>query len=534
MTSRAANGTDGRTDPQASGLTRREFSAGLTALGVATAGGVLAGAPRAASAQAAPRKGGRIRAAFDSTSAKDTLDPAKTLTTLDLGRATLTYNRLIEVAPDGKLRPGLAEWESNKAGDEWVLKLRQGVTFHNGKTLTAQDVVYTIRRVLDPNTASAARVQLAEVDGNALKADDARTVRIKLTAPNADLPVLLTLYHLHVVPDGHTDFSKPVGTGPFACKSFEPGVNAVHVRNSNYWKGDGKPYLDQVDTIGVPDPTARFNALLAGDIQTMTKLDASLLARAKGMQGVDVVSVPGPSHATYPMRSDAPPFDNNDVRLAMKYAVDRKKLLELAYAGQGVVAHDHPVPPFDPFHCADVPARPYDPDKVKFHLKKAGHENTVFELHTSTAVQGGVDAANVFAEMANKAGAKVKVVQAPADGYWAAVWMKKPWAMSFWWGRPSADSVMSVTYLSGGKWNEGAWNNSRFDQILKEARAITDTARRRQLYCDAQRMLSDEGPSLIPVFINWLDAKASKLKGIVNHPMGPLGWYLWDGAWLDA
>jgi len=346
-----ADRLDERPQAAVKGLTRRDFGRGVTAAAITVTTTGLIGAPRSAPAQG-PKRGGRIRAAWDSTSAKDTLDPAKTLTSLDLGRATLTFNRLIEVAPDGKLQPGLAEWEGNKAGDEWVLKLRQGVTFHNGKPLTAKDVAYTIRRVLDANTGSAARVQLAEVDGEALRADDARTVRIKLTAPNADLPVLLTLYHLHVVPEGHTDFLKPIGTGPFVCKSFEPGVNAVHVRNPNYWKGDGKPYLNEIETIGIPDPTARFNALLAGDIQTMTKLDASLLARAKGLKGVDVLSVPGPSHATYPMRCDAAPFDNNDVRLAMKYAVDRPKLLELAYAGQGVVAVDHPVPPFDPFHGA--------------------------------------------------------------------------------------------------------------------------------------------------------------------------------------
>ena len=284
-----------------------------------------------------------------------------------------------------------------------------------------------------------------------------------------------------------------------------------------------------------PSVFPRFNSLVAGDIQAMTKLDAILLARAKTMQGVDVLSVPGPSHATYPMRSDAPPFDNNDVRLAMKYAIDRKKILELAYAGQGVIGNDQPVPAFDPYFRADIPAKPYDPDKVKFHLKKAGAENTVFELYTATSIQGGVDAANIYAEQANKAGAKIKVVQAPADGYFFnSIWMKKPWAMSFWWGRPTADSVMSVTYLSDAKWNEGAWKNPKFDQILKDARGITDVAKRKQLYCDAQRILADEGPTVIPVFFNWLDAKSPKLKGIVNHPLGPLGWYLWDGAYLDA
>jgi peptide/nickel transport system substrate-binding protein len=266
----------------------------------------------------------------------------------------------------------------------------------------------------------------------------------------------------------------------------------------------------------------------------MTKLDASLLARAKTIPTIEVMSTPGPAHATYPMRSDAAPFDNNDVRLAMKYAVDRKKLLELAYAGQGSVAFDTPVPPFDQFFNSELPARPYDPDKVKFHLKKAGQENATFELYTSTAVAGGVDAANVYAEMANKAGAKVKVVQAPADGYWSATWMKKPWAMSFWWGRPTADSVMSIVHSSEAKWNEGAWKNPKFDQLLKDGRSNTDFAKRKQYYWEAQKLLYDEGPTLIPVFTNWVDGKSAKLKGITPHPMGSLGLFWWDAAWLET
>jgi len=525
-------GSDGRNWS----VTRRTFNSGVAAIGMAAAtGGMIAGDPSPALAQAAPKKGGKIKAAMDSTSAKDTLDPSKSVSILELCRATLTYNRLIDMTPDGKLSPGLVEsWESNKAADDWVLKLRKGVTFHNGKSFGAADVIYTLRRVMDPKTASPSRVLLTDIDPDGLKAEDEQTVRIKLASPNANLAEALTVYHLHVVPDGFTDFLKPIGTGPFVCKSFEPGVNHVGVRYPNYWRGDGKPYLDEVETIGIPDPTSRFNALLAGDIHAMNKLDTSLIARAKGIPDVDLLSLPGPAHATFPMRCDTPPFVKLEVRQALKYAVDRAKLLELAYANQGVVANDQPVPPFDPFYNPEVKPTPYDPDRVKSLLKSAGHENTVFELYTSTAVAGGMDAANVYAEMANKAGAKVKVIQAPADGYWSATWMKKPWAMSFWWGRPAAGTALELVYTSDAKWNEGAWKNPKFDQILKEARSITDFDRRKPLYWEAQQLLSDDGPSLIPVFSNWVDAKSAKLKGIVNHPYGPLGWFLWDGAWLDT
>jgi peptide/nickel transport system substrate-binding protein len=520
-------------DPRKPGLSamlsRRQVAAGI-ALGLALP---TLGLGRAAFAQT-PSKGGVFRVACDSSSAKDTMDPAKTISVIDLCRATQVYNRVIDIAPDGSLLPALAEsWEGNATNDEWVIRLRSGVTFHNGKTLEAQDIIYTLQRVLNPDTASGARVLIGDVDGAALKADDKQTLRIKLTSPNADFPSLLALYQLHIIPDGYTDFSNPDGTGPFVTQSFEPGVGAVFVRNANYWKSD-VPYLDEVHTIGIADPTARFNALLAGDVHAITKLDANLVKQAKSLPDITVLSTPGPAHATYPMRSDAPPYDNNDVRLALKYAVDRQKLLELAYGGQGVVGYDHPVPSFSPYFNTDLPLRAYDPDKAMFHLKKAGAEQTVFELTTSTIIQNGVEAATLFAEMANKAGVKVTVVQAPADGYWSATWMKKPLAMSTWWGRPTIDSTLSVAYASDAKWNEGAWKNEAFDSILKQARSAPDFDTRKRLYWDAQQILADEGPSVIPVFMNWLDGTAATVRGLEPHPMGNLGWFKWEQVWLDA
>jgi peptide/nickel transport system substrate-binding protein len=511
---------------------RRRFNATIAAFGALAIGS--SSLPLRSAMAHTPKRGGILKVGCDSSSAKDTMDPAKTISVIDLCRATQVYNRLVEIAPDGHLQPGLAEsWEGNATGDEWIVRLRKGVTFHNGKQFGAEDVIYTIRRVLDPEVGSGARVLIADIDGAALKAEDGHTVRIKLTSPNADLPSLLALYQLHVIPDGHVDFAKPVGTGPFVTRSFAPGVGAVFTRNANYWKSD-LPYLDEIHTIGIPDPTARFNALLAGDVHAITKLDANLVQRAKTMSEIAIFSTPGPAHATYPMRSDAAPFDSNDVRLALKHALDREKLLELAYAGQGKLGYDHPVPAFSPFYCNEIPLRPYDPDKAKYHLKKAGYEAATFELVTSTIIQNGVEAATIYAEMASKAGVNIKVVQAPADGYWSATWMKKPWAMSTWWGRPTIDSTLGVAYASDAKWNEGAWSNPKFDQILKEARAITDFDRRKQLYWDAQHMLADEGPSVIPVFMNWLDATSAKVKGIESHPMGNLGWFLWDKVWIAA
>jgi peptide/nickel transport system substrate-binding protein len=136
--------------------------------------------------------------------------------------------------------------------------------------------------------------------------------------------------------------------------------------------------------------------------------------------------------------------------------------------------------------------------------------------------------------MASKAGIKMMVVQAPADGYWSATWMKKPLAMSTWWGRPTIDATLSVAYASDAKWNEGAWKNENFDVLLKQARSAADFDTRKQLYWDAQHLLSEEGPSSIPVFMNWLDATAATVRGLEPHPMGNLGWFKWEQVWLDA
>lgn len=507
------------------GLTRRVFNAGLASsalLPLATP--VLA---------QTPKRGGRLKAAFDTGGPKDTLDPSKAVTAMDIGRSILLHNRLVEVDSELALRPGLAEsWEANSDATEWTLALRKGVEFHDGRSFTAKDVLWTIRRVLDPATVSSARSLIADIDGDALRADGDHTVRIKLKAPNADLPMLLYLFQMQIVPDGHIDFTKPVGTGPFKFKEFTPGINAVFERNPNYWRADA-PLLDEVETIAIPDGVARVNALLAGEVHLVNKFDPKLMDRLKDDPSAQVISTPSPAHVTFPMRADTAPFTDPNVRNALKLLVEREKFVQIAYNGQGVVANDHPIPPFDPFYCSELPIRPYDPEQAKFLLNKAGLGGTTFELFTSDAPFGGVTAALVYAEMATKAGVNVKVVRSPNDGYYDEVYMKKPWCVSFWYGRPTADLMFATAYSSTAKWNESFWQRPAFDALLVEGRKTTDFAKRKQIYWDAQKMLHDDGSVVIPCFTNWLDGQASSVRGLTPHPLGAMGWFNWENVWLD-
>ena len=218
----------------------------------------------------------------------------------------------------------------------------------------------------------------------------------------------------------------------------------------------------------------------------------------------------------------------------MKSAVDRERYAELVFQGYAAPGRDHPIPEHDPMHCDDIPIPQFDPEKAKYYLKQAGQENTVFEISASDANGGGMNANLVLAEMANEAGINVKVKRVPTDGFWSDVWMKAPWTVSTWYGRPTAVMALTVTYASTAPWNESYWKRPDFDALLKEASATTDFDKRREILCAAQRMLAYEGSTVIPVFNNWIDARHDKVQGIVPHPDGFLGWMQWNDVWLKS
>ena len=210
------------------------------------------------------------------------------------------------------------------------------------------------------------------------------------------------------------------------------------------------------------------------------------------------------------------PYDNNDVRLGLKYAIDRKQLVDKILRGYGYLGNDHPIPRNNQYYASELPQRQYDPDKAKFHMKKAGQLDRVFKLHAADAAYpGAVDASVLIREHAAKAGIKVKVVREPDDGYWENVWMKKEWAQCYWSGRPTADWMFSIAYAAKANWNDAKWNHPKFNELLKAARAELDNKKRRELYVECQRIVRDEGATVVPAFALQLSA-ASKKMGFKN------------------
>jgi peptide/nickel transport system substrate-binding protein len=508
-------------------LNRRDALIGAAALGLA---GV---APRLAAAQGGPKKGGTLRLGMSGGASSDSLDPRTFTDWVPVNIGYAIMNGLVEVDEKNQAVPELlASWEAKPGAATWVFEVRKGVTFHNGKTLDADDIIYSIN-LHRGETKSAAKAVLADI--TEIKKLDANRIEITLASGNADLPYILTDYHLMVVPAGFTDFARPIGTGGYKFELLEPGVRAVVKGSGNYWKS-GRANADAVEFLVINDTMARTNALISGQVDAVNRLDArtvDLLARNSAIQ---VVRSQAGQHAVFVMNATTAPFADANVRLALKYAIDRQKLIDTVLKGYGTVGNDHPIPRTNPYHAADLPQHAFDPDKAKFHLKQAGLSELKVTLQVSEAAfTGATDAATLYQQAAGKAGVTLEVKREPSDGYWDNVWMKAPFCASYWGGRPTADQMLSIAYLSSAKWNDSAWKRPDFDKLVVAARAELDQAKRKQLYVDAQTMIHQDGGVLIPMFIDYLEAGSKKVKGMAPHPMFDFsGARLAEKVWLEG
>ena len=397
----------------------------------------------------------------------------------------------------------LAEsFEASPDARVWTFELHKGVEFHNGKTLEAEDVVYSINHHRGPDTKSVATGMTDPIDE--VKADGKHTVVFTLSGGNADFAFGLSDYHLPVAPAGTTgaEWEKGIGTGAFALESFEPGVRSLAKRNPNFWK-DGRGHFDEVETIVINDNTARTSAMQTEEIDVMNRCDLKTVHLLEQDPNIAIKNVAGMKHITMAMSCDRQPFSNNELRLAVKFAIDREHIVKAILRGYGQVGNDHPIATVQRYHAGDdIPQRQYDPDRAKYHLNRADVGNK-FELNVSTAAfQGAVDMAVLYKEHAAECGIEVEIVRWPPDAYWGEVLGKKNWLFSFWSGRPTADWIFSLGYAKGAKWNFSQWENDRFNELLILGRAELDEQKRRDIYVEMQRLSRDDGGRIIPIFLN--------------------------------
>ncbi|QGX97669.1 ABC transporter substrate-binding protein [Roseovarius faecimaris] len=464
-------------------------------------------------AKAEPKRGGKFRLGAHDGNTSDTHDPGTyvTFSMIQLAHTFRAYLTLIE--PDGSLGPDVAtEWAASPDAKEWTFKINPNATFHSGAKVTANDVIASMNHHRGENSTSAAAALLADVQDLVDNGDN--SVTFKLGSGNADLPWLMTDYHLPIIPandDGTANWQTGDGCGPYKLEEAEFGVGYKLSRHED-WHLEGA-YFDEVEIIVLNDPNARQTALVTGDVDGITQLELKTLALLQRDPNIEIDNVPSAAAITMPMLTDVAPFDNVDVRNALKHAINREELIEKIAFGAATIGNDFHHSPAMPYWPEGIEQTPYDPDKAKSLLKNAGMEGLTVDLSVADSVySGAVDMCVLYSEQAKAAGITINVTREPNDGYYSDVWLKKPWCAVQWGARPTPDVMYSLAYKDDAAWNESRWQNARFNELLRAAKAELDDAKRADMYREMAILAKDDGGTVIPFFPNFVYAHRKNVK----------------------
>lgn len=492
-------------------LTRREFVGRAAAFGL-----TLPAATKLLTSTAlaqGPQKGGNLICGLVGGESTNSLDPALTLTQVPQIFIKCWGETLVYAAPeDSSPKPMLAEsWEASDDVKTWTFKVRKGVTFHDGKELTADDVLATYKRHSDPNAKSGALGVMENI--GEMKVDGGNLV-ISLKNADADLPLLLSDYHLVIQPNGGLDQPDAgIGTGPYKIEEDEPGVRHLVSKYENYWRDD-VGFVDTIEILVMNDTTARISALQSGQVHMINRVEPKTVTLLQGSPGVVIERVPSKGHYIFAMHCNTPPFDNIDLRMALKLAIDREALVQQVLQGYGTLGNDFPISKSYPYF-PEIEQRKYDPEEAKHYYQKSGHSGPIKLQTSEVAFPGAVDAAVLYQQHAAAAGIEIEVAREPGDGYWDQVWNKQPFCASYWGGRPTQDGMYSTAYYSKADWNDTRFMREDFDKLLFQARGELDETKRADLYQQMALMVRDEGGLILPMFNDFIDAHSDKVMGWV-------------------
>jgi peptide/nickel transport system substrate-binding protein len=504
-------------------LSRRRLLLGAGAVTATAALAACSGNPKTDSSNksgpvGAPKQGGNFRLGVTGGGAKDIFDGQNVNNTPDGARLLTAFETLLTFDDDFKLtNDGLAESVEADSPTQYTIKLRQGIEFHDGKTLTADDVIYSLQRVAnDVSLRGNSAAGVMDIAG--MKKLDDYTVRLPLLTPDSTLPEKLAAYYFSIVPEGYETYSgdpsTQVGTGPYRLESFTPGRESIHARHENYWR-DGQPYFDSVNITNFSDATAQVNALLGGQIDAMTDLPAAQVAVAEGRGQEVLVSETG-WWIGMAMAIDMAPFDDVRVRQAFRLLADRQSMLEQAVSGYGEVGNDM-YGRYDAGYASELPQRERDVDEARSLLEAAGHDDLTVDLFTTNATGGMVEMATVFAEQAKDVGVTVNVKNLPSDIFYGDDYGKYAFSMDYWAARPYLQQVEQGS-LESSPYNMTHWpptsgEASDFGKLYDEALATTDPAQRAEIERKMQQMEYDLGGWIIPFFPSNIDGHAANVQG---------------------
>lgn len=466
---------------------------------------------------------GTLKVAIPSNA--NTLDPAKTKIGEEYMVDFLVFSGVTELDPSGKVKGDLAEsWTASEDQKTWTFKLRQGVKFHHGRELDAEDVKVTIERIMDKATGSTVRVNFDIV--NSIDVVDKYTIRFNLKQPYSGFAEILGDRQTRIVPRDKLDTlaSEPIGTGPFKLKVFKPGDRIELVKNPDYFI-PGLPKLDGVIFRIMPETASQVAAIETGEVDLVWNLPPDAIEQFKKNSKIVIDSVPTSSWDGLIMNSAQKPFDDARVRHAIALAIDKKAMVELSLFGYGTPTHTM-IPPLHPYYNSSIPIGSPDVTQAKKLLAEAGFPNgfdiTLYvPAGRPTRERIGVGAQ----EMLKAIGIKVDLQRVPWDKFVKDIEGKAGFYADGFFSRPTIDTSVYPWYHSAGSWNTTLWNykNAKMDQILDAARSAKTEEERTKLYKAFQEEASLDPPGVIPYVLNHVNAYRSTVKDFKSSPM----------MWLD-
>jgi len=530
-------------DLSAKRISRREFLRtstllGLSALTAYKLAGVEALADETAAAK--PQAGGTLRV---SMAVQDISDPAL----FDWGEKANIARHVLEyltiTGDDNITRPMLAEsWEASDDLKTWTFYLRQDVKWHNGDAFNADDVIFNIKRWLDPDTGSSnisllgAMVEDVETDEldeegkpvvkkrmieGAVEKIDEHTVKLRMNRPQMAIPENFYSYPMAIV---HRDFEgeflkQPIGTGPFSIDTHKVGEIAILKRvDQPYWGGD--VYLDEIHYIDHGTASsAQIAAFASQQVDMIYEFDFTSYQLASSLPNATIYDAQTAVTACMRMRVTEPPFDNKALRQAMLACVDNKRYKEVIYQNKGgTVGEHHHVSPIHPEYYP-LPALEQDYEKAKALLKEAGYEQGL-ELTIDCGNTNGPwqqQVCEILKEQLAPAGIKLSINLMPAARYWD-IWNKTPFGITSWSHRPLGTMVLSSAYRSDMPWNETQYSNPEFDAALDKAEALIDVDERRAAMEEAERILQEDAVMVQPLWQPKFFLASNKVKDLGAHP----------------
>ncbi|MDS1269184.1 ABC transporter substrate-binding protein [Lipingzhangella sp. LS1_29] len=460
-------------------------------------------------------------------SASDTIDGHIAVDNTDIARTFALYDTLTEFSDDFTVQMALAESvEPNEDATEWTVTLREDLHFSDGEPITADDVAFSMERIIDPDDPKTGATALDGLNPEEIEVVDERTVTLGFDDGFVHLPEILAEYYNAIVPEGY-DPDEPVSSGPFAYESFEPGERSVFVRNEHYWRED-QPQIEELEIVNFPDDTSRVNALIGGQVDVISQVPHAQIDTIASDTDLEILESETGMWLPFTMRVDREPFDDVRVRQAFRLIVDREEMVEQALSGYGTVANDL-YSPYDPAYAEDIPQREQDIDEARELLAEAGYEDDLtVELVTGPINTGAVESAQVFAEQAAEAGVTVELREVTSEEFYGDNYLEWDFAQDFWGTRNYMSQAAQGT-MPDAPFNETHWDHEEWTELVEEAKGTVDDEERAELLRAAQEIEHEEGGLIVWGFVNLVDAHHSDVQGFeesaTGHPLTSYGFH---------